>query len=157
MTCVSPRVAEAEWLVPRLRVHERKEKLLPVLRACLEGAPLCHLLCHQHCGGGRRREHPTRLSHHLDPLLDGDLFSRLSEIEFGRPPRVLLNEPVGFLQGLHDCLRNLRVLVHELAPAEHHDVGISACLSVRFQGFTPSPQYRPSASSRLWPARPAAL
>src|SRR4051812_10025041 len=34
---------------------------------------------------------------------------------------------------------------------------LRACLSVRFQGFTPSPQYRPSASSRLWPARPAAL
>jgi hypothetical protein len=28
---------------------------------------------------------------------------------------------------------------------------------VRFQGFTPTPQYRPSASSRLWPARPAVL
>jgi hypothetical protein len=26
-----------------------------------------------------------------------------------------------------------------------------------FQGFTPTPQYRASASSRLWPARPAAL
>src|SRR5215207_1920581 len=34
---------------------------------------------------------------------------------------------------------------------------LRACLSVRFQGFTPSPQYRPSASSRLWPARPAAF
>src|SRR4051812_43656661 len=34
---------------------------------------------------------------------------------------------------------------------------LRACLSVRFQGFTPSPQYRPSASSRLWPARPVAL
>ena len=34
---------------------------------------------------------------------------------------------------------------------------LRACLSVRFQGFTPTPQYRPSASSRLWPARPAAL
>src|SRR4051812_38624537 len=34
---------------------------------------------------------------------------------------------------------------------------LRACLSVRFQGFTPSPQYRPSASSRLWPARPADL
>src|SRR3954452_7697098 len=34
---------------------------------------------------------------------------------------------------------------------------LRACLSVRFQGFTPPPQYRPSASSRLWPARPAAL
>src|SRR3954453_11883851 len=34
---------------------------------------------------------------------------------------------------------------------------IRACLSVRLQGFTPTPQYRPSASSRLWPARPAAL
>src|SRR3954453_400769 len=28
---------------------------------------------------------------------------------------------------------------------------------MRFQGFTPTPQYRPSATSRLWPARPAAL
>src|SRR4051812_50191026 len=74
MTCVSPRVAEAEWLVPRLRVHERKEKLLPVLRACLEGAPLCHLLCHQHRAGGRRREHHTRLLHHLDQFVDGELF-----------------------------------------------------------------------------------
>src|SRR3954454_3161918 len=36
-------------------------------------------------------------------------------------------------------------------------VKLRACLSVRFQGFTPTPQYRPSASSRLWPARPAAL
>src|SRR4051812_24864809 len=34
---------------------------------------------------------------------------------------------------------------------------LRACLSVRFQGLTPLPQYRPSASSRLWPARPAAL
>src|SRR4051794_296085 len=34
---------------------------------------------------------------------------------------------------------------------------LRACLSVRFQGFTPTPQYRPSASSRLWPARPAVL
>src|SRR5215212_8765778 len=34
---------------------------------------------------------------------------------------------------------------------------LRACLSVRFQGFTPTPQYRPSASSRLWPARSAAL
>src|SRR3954468_24806675 len=34
---------------------------------------------------------------------------------------------------------------------------LRACLSVRFQGFTPTPPYRPSASSRLWPARPAAL
>ena len=30
-------------------------------------------------------------------------------------------------------------------------------MSVLFQGFTPPPQYRPSASSRLEPARPAAL
>src|SRR5215207_11593483 len=109
MTCVSPRVAEAEFLVPRLRVHERKEKLLPVLRACLEGAPLCHLLCHQHRGGGRRREHHTRLLHHLDQFVDGELFSRLREIEFGRLPRVLLNEPIGLLQGGYNRLRNLRV------------------------------------------------
>src|SRR3954453_22467186 len=34
---------------------------------------------------------------------------------------------------------------------------LRACLGVRFQGFTPTPQYRPSASSRLWPARPAVL
>src|SRR4051812_50228847 len=34
---------------------------------------------------------------------------------------------------------------------------LRACLSVSFQGFTPTPQYRPSASSRLWPARPAVL
>src|SRR3954462_9258077 len=34
---------------------------------------------------------------------------------------------------------------------------LRACLSVRFQGLTLTPQYRPSASSRLWPARPAAL
>src|SRR4051812_23034210 len=34
---------------------------------------------------------------------------------------------------------------------------LRACLSVRFQGFTPTPRYRASASSRLWPARPAAL
>src|SRR4051812_19609863 len=34
---------------------------------------------------------------------------------------------------------------------------LRACLSVRFQGFTPTPPYRPSASSRLWPTRAAAL
>src|SRR3954453_1911197 len=34
---------------------------------------------------------------------------------------------------------------------------LRACLSVRFQGLTPTPQYRPSASSRFWPARPASL
>src|SRR3954467_6438977 len=37
------------------------------------------------------------------------------------------------------------------------DQTLRACLSVRFQGFTPTPPYRPSASSRLWPARAAAL
>src|SRR4051812_36950902 len=36
-------------------------------------------------------------------------------------------------------------------------LGLRACLSLRFQGLTPTPQYRPSASSRLWPARPASL
>src|SRR3954454_23203932 len=35
--------------------------------------------------------------------------------------------------------------------------GLRACLSLRFQGLTPTPQYQSSASSRLWPARPAAL
>src|SRR3954452_18249461 len=34
---------------------------------------------------------------------------------------------------------------------------LRACLSLRFQGLTPTPQYQSSASSRLWPARPAAL
>src|SRR5215210_1810678 len=34
---------------------------------------------------------------------------------------------------------------------------LRACLSVQFQGLTPTAQYWPSASSRLWPARPAAL
>src|SRR4051812_30210731 len=34
---------------------------------------------------------------------------------------------------------------------------LRACLSVRFQGFTPTPPYRPSASSRLWPTRATAL
>src|SRR3954454_25104492 len=34
---------------------------------------------------------------------------------------------------------------------------LRACLGVLFQGLTQTPQYRPSASSRLWPARPAAL
>src|SRR3954466_1511297 len=43
------------------------------------------------------------------------------------------------------------------APAQMGLNPLRACLSVRFQGFTPTPQYRPSASSRLWPARPAAL
>ena len=32
-----------------------------------------------------------------------------------------------------------------------------ACLSVHSQGLTLTPQYRSSASGRLWPARPAAL
>src|SRR3954453_8589711 len=43
------------------------------------------------------------------------------------------------------------------AIAANHSPHLRACLSVRFQGLTPTPQYRPSASSRLWPARPAAL
>src|SRR4051794_12013396 len=34
---------------------------------------------------------------------------------------------------------------------------LRACLSVRFQWFTLTPQYRPSALSRLSPARPAVL
>src|SRR4051812_23070572 len=47
---------------------------------------------------------------------------------------------------------------HRPAPRSRERVLVlRACLSVRFQGFTPTPQYRPSASSRLWPARPAAL
>src|SRR4051812_43170769 len=46
----------------------------------------------------------------------------------------------------------------DLAPRKRLDLkAIKACLSVRFQGFTPTPQYRPSASSRLWPTRAAAL
>src|SRR4051812_44636169 len=37
----------------------------------------------------------------------------------------------------------------------HASLRLRACLSVRFQGFTPTPQYRPSATGRLWPASPA--
>jgi hypothetical protein len=37
------------------------------------------------------------------------------------------------------------------------ELRLRACLSVRFQGLTPPPQYRPSALSRLWLERPAAL
>src|SRR4051812_48188535 len=44
-----------------------------------------------------------------------------------------------------------------IQPGAKRPACLRACLSVRFQGFTPTPQYRPSASSRLWPARPAVL
>src|SRR3954471_8219953 len=44
-----------------------------------------------------------------------------------------------------------------VSPLRKDQLPLRACLSVRFQGFTPTPQYRPSASSRLWPARPAVL
>src|SRR3954453_874614 len=71
---------------------------------------------------------------------------------WSRDVPVTTSDPNKSQRGLH-CNRSPQIT----EPIPKPVLALRACLSVRFQGLTPLPQYRPSASSRLWPARPAAL